>query len=293
MATLHTTQDRFLTYHLTTGSATASIVPERGGILLQWRVGDSEIFYLDQDRYNDPDPTLTIRGGNPILFPLCGNLPNNSFTHNGKPYSLKQHGFARELPWQVRSQTEGGPNDHRPSLTIGLTSSEATLAVYPFPFDFEITYSLDAHSILTTHRITNTGSERLPYSLGFHPYFNASDKSALSFEIPSDTYEDQKTKLPQSFSGQFDWELDEIDVIFSTLKGTTATVSDRTAKTHLTLEASPDFEYQVFWTVKGKPFYCLEPWSGPRNAMNTGKSLIWVEPGATIESTFNLSVTTA
>ncbi|MEO1561173.1 MAG: aldose epimerase, partial [Cyanobacteria bacterium J06632_19] len=28
-------------------------------------------------------------------------------------------------------------------------------------------------------------------------------------------------------------------------------------------------------------FYCLEPWSGPRNAINTGEHLTVIDPGST------------
>jgi galactose mutarotase-like enzyme len=30
--------------------------------------------------------------------------------------------------------------------------------------------------------------------------------------------------------------------------------------------------------VKGKEYICLEPWTGPRNALNTGEKLIYIEP---------------
>jgi len=46
------------------------------------------------------DKTKSIRGGIPILFPICGNL-NVSSSVFGKDYlQLTQHGFARDLQWQ-------------------------------------------------------------------------------------------------------------------------------------------------------------------------------------------------
>jgi galactose mutarotase-like enzyme len=35
----------------------------------------------------------------------------------------------------------------------------------------------------------------------------------------------------------------------------------------------------VVWTVQGKDYVCLEPWTAPANALNTGESLIFLEPG--------------
>ena len=47
------------------------IIPERGGLVSGWCCGGREILYFDQDRY--ADPSRSIRGGIPVLFPICGN----------------------------------------------------------------------------------------------------------------------------------------------------------------------------------------------------------------------------
>ena len=58
----------------------------------------AEILYFDQERY--ADPSKSIRGGIPVLFPICGNLPE-MFCRWMASTILKQHGFARDLPWQL------------------------------------------------------------------------------------------------------------------------------------------------------------------------------------------------
>jgi len=58
----------------------------------------------------------------------------------------------------------------------------------------------------------------------------------------------------------------------------------------LTLTQSDVFSIIVFWTVKGKPFYCLEPWTAGRNALNTGDRLIHLAPGASFETVFTLAI---
>ena len=52
------------------------VVPERGGLLTGWQVQGREIIYLDQERFLTPGQS--VRGGAPILFPICGNLPGDS-----------------------------------------------------------------------------------------------------------------------------------------------------------------------------------------------------------------------
>ena len=76
------------------------IIPERGGLVSGWCCGGREILYFDQDRY--ADPSKSIRGGIPVLFPICGNLPGNVMPLDGVDHPLKQHGFARDLPWQLQ-----------------------------------------------------------------------------------------------------------------------------------------------------------------------------------------------
>jgi galactose mutarotase-like enzyme len=285
MGTITQDQRQHLTYVLTTtGGAQLEVVPERGGIILGWRVGDRALLYLDAERY--ANPSLSIRGGIPILFPICGNLVNDTYTLNGKAYRLKQHGFARDLPWQVIDQRVGDPV----SLTVGLDSNEQTRADYPFDFQLAFTYRLFDTALELHQRYTNRSTEAMPFAAGFHPYFNVADKTQLAFEIPSSEYTVKQTQAVCPFDGSFDFEQDEIDVAFQAVTRQVATVSDRQQATKLTFGYSEAFSTLVFWTVKGKDFYCLEPWTAPRNAMNTGDSLLHLDPGVSLELVFRLDV---
>ena len=98
-------QQQYKTYTLSDSytQSLIEVVPERGGIITKWRIQGQEIFYLDSDRFTHPE--LSVRGGIPILFPICGNLPDNTYTHGDRTYTLKQHGFAREMPWLVTNQS--------------------------------------------------------------------------------------------------------------------------------------------------------------------------------------------
>ena len=72
--------------------------PGRGGVITNWVSDGKEILYFDEKRFNDK--TKSIRGGIPILFPICGNL-NTARSVFGTDYlQLSQHGFARDLQWQ-------------------------------------------------------------------------------------------------------------------------------------------------------------------------------------------------
>lgn len=274
-------QQQYKTYILSDSSAQShlEVIPERGGIITSWRIQGKEILYLDAERFANPQ--LSVRGGIPILFPICGNLPDNTYTYKGQQYTLKQHGFARDLPWEV---TDSVTQD-LVSLTLVLNSNEQTRAVYPFDFQLAFTYQLLGNSLEIQQRYTNQSKvDAMPFSTGLHPYFGTSDKTQLKFEIPATEFQDQKTKTTHPFSGEFDLSLDEIDVAFRQLGEQSASVTAPSLRLQLQLTWDDTYSTLVFWTVKGKDFYCLEPWSASRNALNTGDRLLHLEPGASCET---------
>ncbi len=277
---------QYETYILTDSDhqARLEVVPERGGIITRWQVKGKELLYLDKERFAKPE--MTVRGGIPILFPICGNLPDDTYTYDGKAYKLKQHGVARNLPWAIAQQSV----DDGASLTLKLTSTDETRSVYPFDFELLFTYQLKGNRLTLIQRHTNHSDVAMPFCTGLHPYFAVDDKSQLQFDIPATTLQNQMTQEIAEFDGSFDMKQDEIDVALRDLSAMSALVGDRQQKTTLRLDYDSTYPVLVFWTIKGKDYYCLEPWSAPRNALNTGDCLIHLEPGKTLESRVSLSV---
>jgi len=277
-------QKQYKTYVLSDNStqARAEVLPERGGIVTRWSIADQELLYLDEERLTDP--SLTVRGGIPILFPICGNLPDNTYTHNGQTYTLKQHGFARNLPWQV-SRTESIANA---SVTVVLTSNAETLAVYPFEFRLEFTYILRGNCLELRQQVVNVGHEPMPFCLGLHPYFWAPNKKRLEFEISANRFQDQRSGIMHDFLGGFDFDLDEVDVLFREPTASSSAVQDYSRNLQVQISYEDPYSMLVFWTLKGKDFYCLEPWTAGRNAINTGDRLTWLEPAARLSTNARL-----
>lgn len=280
-------QQQYLTYILWDQQAQSrlEIVPERGGMVSAWRIRDQYILYMDTERFANPDSS--VRGGIPILFPICGNLPDNVYTHNGQQYTLKRHGFARDLPWEV---AEKGTQEDCASLTLVLNSNEQTRAVYPFDFQLTFTYVFAGNTLKIQQRYTNHSAETMPFSVGLHPYFWTPEKSQLAFDIPASQSQDQNTGEVHPFGTTFNLSRDEIDVALRPLSREFAFMSDRHRGLKITLIYSDLYSTLVFWTVKGKQYCCLEPWSSPRNALNTGEQLLSLEPGASYEAWVEISV---
>ncbi|MBW4617772.1 MAG: aldose epimerase [Cyanosarcina radialis HA8281-LM2] len=280
-------QNQYQSYTLSDRQAHSwlEVVPERGGIVTSWGIRGQEILYLDAERFAQPN--LSVRGGIPILFPICGNLPDNAYTYQDRVYSLKQHGFARDLPWEVTEEV----TQDLAGLTLVLNTNDRTREVYPFDFKLAFTYQIQGDTLNIEQTYTNLSDTAMPFSTGLHPYFQTTDKTKLQFEIPSSEYQDQRSQAVHQFDGSFDFESDEIDVIFRQLSGNSATVTDISRHLRLTLSYDRTYSTLVFWTVKGKDYYCLEPWTAARNALNSGDRLLYIEPGASWQAVVRLQAT--
>lgn len=270
--------EQYRTYVLSDEAARSrlEVVPERGGMITRWQVQDQELLYLDRVRFANPD--LTVRGGIPILFPICGNLPDQTYLYQGKSYQLKQHGFARDLPWAVVEQV----TDERAAISLSLRSNEYTRSVYPFDFHLQFTYQIRGSQLTIEQRCTNHSADSMPLSFGLHPYFLTPDKSQLRFEIPSTQVFDQRTGKVLPFAGSFNFQQEEIDWAFRSLFKREAVLYDDHRQLRLRVRYSSPYAVLVFWTLKSHPFVCLEPWTAPRNALNTGDHLLHLEAGATL-----------
>ena len=47
----------------------------------------------------------------------------------------------------------------------------------------------------------------------------------------------------------------------------------------ITLACSPEYTRWVVWTLAGRDFVCLEPWTCPGDALNSGEGLLVLAPG--------------
>ena len=121
-----------------------------------------------------PDGTEYLWQGNPeiwarrapMLFPVIGRLRDSAYLLDGVPYTIPQHGFARDMEFQVSGQTGQ-------SLSLSISDTEATRAVYPFAFSLTVTYSLEGNTLVKAHRVENRSDQEMLFELGGHDGFRA------------------------------------------------------------------------------------------------------------------------
>jgi hypothetical protein len=85
------------------------------------------------------DPAFWKRHS-PVLFPIVGSVWENEYRHEGVSYALTQHGFARDMDFELMLELED-------EVRYRLVDSEETRKKYPFPFCLEIGYRIEGKKL--------------------------------------------------------------------------------------------------------------------------------------------------
>merc|ERR1719436_1248261 len=121
--------------------------------------GKEQIFVSPKALY---DGKKAIRGGVPVVFPQFGQ-PDKA---------MAQHGFARTSVWSVKEIKD---TEEDACVILSLGDSEATRAVWNYPFSLEYVVLLTAVSLKMTLRVVNTGDAPFSFNFLLHTYFNIPD----------------------------------------------------------------------------------------------------------------------
>jgi len=242
--------------------------PERGGIITNWVSDGKDILYFDDKRFMDK--TKSIRGGIPILFPICGNL-NTSSSVFGKDFlQLMQHGFARDVQWQYSF------NENEKSLCLFLNESKKTKKYYPYDFELRIEVNLKINCLEFEITIYNKTDNAMPINFGLHPYFNVSDFKNLEFiDNPLNCQDQEKNIISNTLD-----ELNKINLGVDLLMYTSgrSAFRDKILKRQITLNHPYPFDLGVIWSDPPRRMVCLEPWTSPRNSFVDGYRNIMIFP---------------
>lgn len=221
----------------------------------------------------------------PVLFPIVGGLKNNTYTYENKAYQLGRHGFARDHSFEVVQHTAD-------TITLSLTDTPDTLAVYPFPFTFQLQYQLLQNKLVVTYQIHNTGTTVMPFSVGAHPAFNVPLAPDTVFSDYFLQFNEPETAplWPLTHDGLIDAhptpylqntaqlplteDLFYKDaLVFKQLKSTQISIKSHKTTHGITLEYQ-DFPYMGIWSAKNAPFVCIEPWCGIADSVDASGQLL-------------------
>jgi galactose mutarotase-like enzyme len=249
------------------------LVPERGGLISGWCCGGRELVYLDLERFLDP--AQSVRGGFPVLFPITGGLPDNQLPLPQGTFTIGQHGFARTQPWRMEPLADGR------GVALDLSDTADTLQAYPFQFLLRMEVRLEPGALEIRTTVSNRSADPMPFSFGLHPYFNLSSLEGVRMEGLPEECLNQLTMAPAPTAEQMDRLSQGIDLLVRPT-GPVRLV-DEAAGATLELQLTHPFDLVVLWTEPPRPMVCIEPWSGPRQALLSGDRKIELAPGASTE----------
>ncbi|WP_338378504.1 aldose 1-epimerase family protein [uncultured Flavobacterium sp.] len=226
-----------------------------------------ETFFKDNTNYIWTIDEHYWNKTSPVLFPIVGRLKNDSYTLNGKEYSLPRHGFARNFEFKVIEKSEN-------MVVLSLMQNEETLKVFPYEFELQLKYVLEDNKLTISYLVINNSNKIMPFNIGAHPAFSIPTRFedySLQFNIDErfkthhleNELFDGKSTLIESKNGliPLKYSLFENDaLVFKHLQSNEVNVLKNN---NPYLKVSFDsFPFLGIWTKQNAPFICIEPWFG-------------------------------
>ncbi len=243
----------------------------------------------------------------PVLFPIVGSLYQGRYLHNGKEYPMGQHGFARDMEFQLKSQTNR-------EIWFVLQSNEETRQKYPYDFQLEIGYELEENSVWVKWRVKNPAHETMYFSIGGHPAFCCpidNETRQSDYRLWFDTKQEVVSGLLEGglmSDKQVSYALEDGYLqITEHLFDKDALVIEQNQAQQVAL-VKPDGEHYLtvrfdaplfgIWSPPGKnaPFICIEPWYGRCDRVNyegTWEQREWgqkLDAGASFDVSYQILV---
>lgn len=120
----------------------------------------------------------------PILFPIVGRLAEDTLHINGREYTMKQHGFARDaefvpLRFTASFSCLGGWSllPGQEPIFMKMDSSKP-IANYPYDFDLKVRYAIFCNTLEVNWEVKNCGENTMFFQIGAHPAFLLPDYNA-------------------------------------------------------------------------------------------------------------------
>ncbi|MDE6873804.1 MAG: aldose 1-epimerase family protein [Lachnospiraceae bacterium] len=260
------------------------------------------------------DPAFWNRHA-PVLFPFVGGLRDKTYRYQGKSYSLGQHGFARDMEFELVSNS-GTEIWHR------LVPTKETRANYPFEFELETGLRLFRNQVVVLWRVQNKSkTEDMYFSIGGHPAFLCpvgGRGKRCDYEILFEGVSIVNTRMLAgglAMTGLEQLELEKKEIGGKTYGAVKVDehLFDRDAyviEGHQTREvalADPNgkiylavkFDAPLFgvWAPRGNaPFVCIEPWYGRCDSVDFAGTLEekayinTLEPGQVFSKNYHICI---
>ncbi|WP_127717785.1 aldose 1-epimerase family protein [Halobacteriovorax sp. HLS] len=277
-----------------------AVIDPNGAELTSLLDTESGIEYLWQQ-----DPSWWKRSA-PILFPIVGKLLEDRYRVGNKFYNMTQHGFARDMKFQlVRAESD--------SAHFKLEYTDETLKVFPYKFVLEVKFKVYGPKLIVDYEVRNVDRREMLFSIGSHPAFNVPLEKGEKFEDYFIEFDEDELggayyleKGLVNFHGAPDRKMFEgrkiamtkslfrnDALIFKDLNSTKVSLKNINNSRSLTMEIE-NATYLGLWAPEGAPFVCIEPWVGVADGVDSKndflekEGLISLESGKCFQTSYTL-----
>jgi galactose mutarotase-like enzyme len=218
------------------------------------------------------DPAVWA-GRAPLLFPIVGELAGGHYRIGSAEYRLPRHGFARRREFRLVTATAS-------EALFRLAADEATLPVYPFRFELDVRFSLQAAALNIATSVRNVGTSPLLASFGYHPalrwplpFGDARARHFTEFEVDEPAPVRRlnsdglltPARYPTPVSARRLALADDLfshdALIFDSVRSRSVTYGGGSDGPRIRVSLG-DAPYLGVWTKPGAGFICIEPWHG-------------------------------
>lgn len=284
MHTIHTVTENGLNYFVlqnASKTSSAKICIDQGARLLDLKLkGAAIITEIADFDYKDSYASS-------ILFPFVSRIKKGEYSFDNIAHQLKCNDGKNALHGLVYNKKfklfEFEENKNNCAVTFNFIDKKGKKG-FPFGYYISVTYALFENRLKVNVTVKNKDKKPFPFTLGWHPYFNADDlkNSSLSFKS------DQKIKFSKSLVAKEvvahktpsifklgDKHLDDCFI----LNDSNVTFTTPAYKVEISSDAKENF--LQLYTPKDKPLIAIEPMTGVSNSFNNKIGLQILEPKET------------
>ena len=214
--------------------------------------------------------------GIPVLYPTPCRIPQGKFSFEGSKFDFGVnredtwiHGLVREAIWEY-SELVSDSLAARVTMTIDFSPGGPLYNKFDFEHSLSLEYSLDRWGLKISYAVKNRSAERLPFGLGFHPYFNyPASRDEIYLTVPATGRMEMTELVPTGIitklEGMYDLSqprqvssLKMDDVFTGMLPERPAVLEWRSSGVRLILTASKEFTHLIVYDQPENSFFCVE-----------------------------------
>ena len=205
----------------------------------------------------------------PVLFPTVGRLRDNKTIINDKTYEIPQHGFAKDMEFELIQETE--------NAKVYMTkSNEETLKMYPFEFELYVAYIITGDTLTVKYKVINKDEKDMLFGIGGHPGFKIDLRQEdYYFELEKKEKNIEFMEVEGSYISNNlaknllkDDKVIEIGkdsfindaIMIKKFKSKTITLKQKEDKKKILEFNMSDFPILAMWTIPEANYICIEPW---------------------------------